>query len=91
MTVVAIGGGTGLPVVLRGLRRNLSAHCRITAIVTAADDGGSSGALRREYGVLPPGDIRNCLIALARVAPGCPSSSGGCVAIFRRTAGSPRS
>jgi uncharacterized cofD-like protein len=69
VTVVAIGGGTGLPVVLRGLRRYLSAHSRITAIVTAADDGGSSGALRREYGVLPPGDIRNCLIALARVAP----------------------
>jgi len=67
--VVALGGGTGLPVVLTGLRRHLPASCRITAIVTAADDGGSSGALRREYGVLPPGDIRNCLIALARVAP----------------------
>jgi uncharacterized cofD-like protein len=66
--VVALGGGTGLPVVLTALRR-LPASCRITAIVTAADDGGSSGALRREYGVLPPGDIRNCLIALARVAP----------------------
>src|SRR5262249_52894985 len=47
----------------------LPASCRITAIVTAADDGGSSGVLRREYGVLPHGDIRNCLIALARVAP----------------------
>ena len=67
--VVAMGGGTGLPVVLSGLRRHLPASSRITAIVTAADDGGSSGALRREYGVLPPGDIRNCLVALARVAP----------------------
>src|SRR5437879_3611761 len=69
MMVVALGGGTGLPVVLRGLRRHLPARCRITAVVTAADDGGSSGVLRKEYGVLPPGDIRNCLIALARVAP----------------------
>src|SRR5437764_13600040 len=67
--VVALGGGTGLPVVLRGLRRYRSASGRITAIVTAADDGGSSGALRRQFGVLPPGDIRNCLTALARVAP----------------------
>ncbi len=67
--VVALGGGTGLPVVLSGLRRHLPKHCRITAVVTAADDGGSSGILRREYGVLPPGDIRNCLTALACVAP----------------------
>jgi uncharacterized cofD-like protein len=67
--VVAIGGGTGLPVVLTGLRRHLPSDCRITAVVTAADDGGSSGVLRQQYGVLPPGDIRNCLIALARVAP----------------------
>jgi uncharacterized cofD-like protein len=51
------------------LRRSLPPAARITAIVTAADDGGSSGILRREYGVLPPGDIRNCLLALARVAP----------------------
>ena len=69
MTVVALGGGTGLPVVLMALRGHLPPSCRITAIVTAADDGGSSGALRKEYGVLPPGDIRNCLIALARVSP----------------------
>jgi uncharacterized cofD-like protein len=67
--VVAIGGGTGLPVVLTALRRHLAASDRITAVVTAADDGGSSGALRKEYGVIPPGDIRNCLLALARVAP----------------------
>src|SRR5204862_910842 len=67
--VVALGGGTGLPAVLTGLRRHLPRECRITAVVTAADDGGSSGILRQEYDVLPPGDIRNCLIALARVAP----------------------
>jgi len=68
-SVVALGGGTGLPVVLAGLRRHLPERCRITALVTAADDGGSSGVLRKQYGVLPPGDIRNCLAALARVAP----------------------
>jgi uncharacterized cofD-like protein len=67
--VAALGGGTGLPVVLRALRRHLPPECRITAVVTAADNGGSSGVLRERYGVLPPGDIRNCLIALARVAP----------------------
>jgi len=67
--VVALGGGTGLPTVLMGLRRYLPPSSRIAAIVTAADDGGSSGALRKEYDVLPPGDIRNCLIALARVSP----------------------
>lgn len=67
--VVAFGGGTGLPAVLTALRRHLPRNCHITAVVTAADDGGSSGILRQEYGVLPPGDIRNCLIALARVAP----------------------
>ncbi len=67
--VVALGGGTGLPVVLMGLRRHLPPDCRITAVVTAADNGGSSGVLREQYGVLPPGDIRNCLLALARVAP----------------------
>lgn len=67
--VVALGGGTGLPVVLQGLRRYLPRDCRITAVVTAADNGGSCGALREAYGVLPPEDIRNCLLALARVAP----------------------
>ncbi|MDX2240608.1 MAG: gluconeogenesis factor YvcK family protein [Leptolyngbyaceae cyanobacterium bins.302] len=60
--IVVIGGGTGLSNLLRGLK-NFSAN--ITAVVTVADDGGSSGRLRREIGVLPPGDIRNCLTALA--------------------------
>lgn len=60
--VVAIGGGTGLPIVLRSVRDTASEVC---AVVTTADDGGSSGRLRREFGVLPPGDIRNCLVALA--------------------------
>lgn len=60
--VVTIGGGTGLSTLLRGLKV-ISAN--ITAIVTVADDGGSSGRLRREIGVLPPGDIRNCIAALA--------------------------
>ncbi|GAB4284793.1 MAG: YvcK family protein [Oscillatoriaceae cyanobacterium] len=60
--IVAIGGGTGLSTLLRGLKAYSS---NITAIVTVADDGGSSGRLRRENGVLPPGDIRNCLAALA--------------------------
>ena len=60
--VVAIGGGTGLSTLLRGLK----AHTPyLTAIVTVADDGGSSGRLRRELGVLPPGDFRNCIAALA--------------------------
>ncbi|MHB9143741.1 MAG: gluconeogenesis factor YvcK family protein [Symbiobacteriia bacterium] len=60
--IVAIGGGTGLPVLLRGLKEYTA---NLTAIVTVADDGGSSGQLRREFGILPPGDIRNCLVALA--------------------------
>jgi uncharacterized cofD-like protein len=60
--VVAIGGGTGLAVLLRGLKAYTS---NLTAIVTVADDGGSSGQLRRDLGVLPPGDVRNCLAALA--------------------------
>lgn len=60
--IVVVGGGTGLSTLLRGLK-NYSAN--ITAIVTVADDGGSSGRLRREMGGLPPGDIRNCLTALA--------------------------
>lgn len=60
--VVAIGGGTGLSTLLRGLKRRTE---HLTAIVTVTDDGGSSGRLRRELGVLPPGDVRNCLVALA--------------------------
>ena len=60
--IVVIGGGTGLSNLLRGMKQYSS---NITAIVTVADDGGSSGRLRREMGVLPPGDIRNCLSALA--------------------------
>lgn len=60
--IVVIGGGTGLSTLLRGLKVY---SANITAIVTVADDGGSSGRLRREIGVLPPGDIRNCLAALA--------------------------
>ncbi|KOR38325.1 MULTISPECIES: gluconeogenesis factor YvcK family protein [Planktothricoides] len=60
--IVVVGGGTGLSTLLRGLKHYSS---NITAIVTVADDGGSSGRLRRENGVLPPGDIRNCLSALA--------------------------
>lgn len=60
--VVVVGGGTGLSTLLRGLKRHTS---NITAVVTVADDGGSSGRLQKELGVLPPGDIRNCLVALA--------------------------
>jgi uncharacterized cofD-like protein len=60
--VVAIGGGTGLSTLLRGLKAHTPL---ITAIVTVADDGGSSGRLRRELGLLPPGDFRNCIAALA--------------------------
>ncbi|MFB6290557.1 MAG: uridine diphosphate-N-acetylglucosamine-binding protein YvcK [Candidatus Bipolaricaulia bacterium] len=60
--VVTIGGGTGMSVLLRGLKLYTS---NITAIVTVMDDGGSSGRLKREMDMLPPGDIRNCLIALA--------------------------
>ncbi len=60
--IVAVGGGTGLSVLLSGLK---SYSSNISAIVTVADDGGSSGRLRQQFDVLPPGDIRNCLVALA--------------------------
>ncbi len=75
MQVVAIGGGTGLSTLLRGLKPYLPGITnpigrqakifRLTAVVTVTDEGGSSGRLRREMGVLPPGDIRNCRVALA--------------------------
>src|SRR5918911_1370945 len=64
--VVAIGGGTGLSTLLRGLKKYTG---NLTAIVTVADDGGSSGRLRQEYRVLPPGDFRQCITALADVEP----------------------
>ena len=64
--IVALGGGTGLPVLLRGLKQYSS---NITAIVAVTDDGGSSGRLRGELGVPPPGDLRNCLLALAETEP----------------------
>lgn len=64
--VVAIGGGTGLSTMLRGLKRHTE---KITAIVTVADDGGGSGVLREDLGMLPPGDIRNCVIALSNAEP----------------------
>lgn len=60
--IVVIGGGTGLSVLLKGLKNYTD---NLTAVVTVTDDGGSSGRLRSELGVLPPGDIRNCLVALA--------------------------
>jgi uncharacterized cofD-like protein len=78
--IVALGGGTGLSAVLRGLKRYVgepgsagsadkdggSPISDLTAVVTVTDDGGSSGRLRREYRVLPPGDIRNCMVALSQ-------------------------
>lgn len=60
--IVAVGGGTGLATLLRGLKKRTS---NLTAVVTVSDDGGSSGRLQKELGVLPPGDVRNCLVALA--------------------------
>jgi uncharacterized cofD-like protein len=75
MKVVAIGGGTGLSALLRGLKLNVAEPfrpaplppviSRLTAVVTVTDEGGSSGRLRRDFRVLPPGDVRNCLVALA--------------------------
>lgn len=64
--VACIGGGTGLSTMLRGLKLFTS---ELTAIVTVADNGGSSGQIRREMNILPPGDIRNCLLALAETEP----------------------
>lgn len=64
LRIVSIGGGTGLSTLLRGLKRYVP-EVEITAIVAVTDDGGSSGRLRREFDVLPPGDIRNCMVALS--------------------------
>ena len=77
LRIVAIGGGTGLSTLLHGLKPHVpqrlafgpdyrSPAVDITAIVTVTDDGGSSGRLRRQFGVPPPGDIRSCMTALAR-------------------------
>lgn len=66
LNVVVIGGGTGLSVLLRGLKEYTS---NITAVVTVADDGGGSGIIRADLGMLPPGDIRNCILALADTEP----------------------
>lgn len=72
--VVALGGGTGLAMLLRGLKEHIAAPnngaavsptLQVDAVVTVTDDGGSSGRLRREYSMLPPGDIRNCMVALS--------------------------
>src|SRR6202167_2938948 len=68
LRIVSIGGGTGLSSLLRGLKRYAKAGdgiLDITAVVTVTDDGGSSGRLRRDFDVLPPGDIRNCMVALS--------------------------
>jgi uncharacterized cofD-like protein len=70
LNIVAIGGGTGLSTLLRGLKAYVGADggwtiAGLGAIVTVTDEGGSSGVLRKEFGMLPPGDIRNCIVALA--------------------------
>lgn len=70
LNIVAIGGGTGLSTLLRGLKAYVHAEggwsiANLAAIVTVTDEGGSSGVLRKEFGMLPPGDIRNCIVALA--------------------------
>lgn len=64
--VTVVGGGHGLSVLLRGIKE---ATTNVTAVVTVADDGGSSGRLREELGIIPPGDLRNCLVALADTEP----------------------
>lgn len=64
--VTVVGGGHGLSVLLRGIK---AATSNVTAVVTVADDGGSSGRLREEFGIIPPGDLRNCLVALADTEP----------------------
>ena len=93
--IVAIGGGTGLSTILKGLKHITN---NLTAIVTVGDDGGSSGRLRKEFGVLPPGDIRNCIAALAseedlvtklfqyrfKVGNGLEGHSFGCIVQYHR-------
>ena len=64
--IVVVGGGTGLSTMLRGLKKYTN---NITAIVTVGDDGGGSGKIREDFGMLPPGDIRNCILALADTEP----------------------
>src|SRR6266446_584514 len=73
--IITVGGGTGLSTLLRGLKEYVSprqaqtsryAISDLVAVVTVTDDGGSSGRLRRDYGMLPPGDIRNCMVALSQ-------------------------
>ena len=64
--IPVVGGGTGLSTLLRGMKY-ITNNC--TAVVTSADDGGSSGRLRKELGIIPPGDLRNCLTALADREP----------------------
>ncbi|HIX84379.1 MAG TPA: YvcK family protein [Candidatus Megamonas gallistercoris] len=64
--ITVVGGGTGLSVLLRGMKEVTR---NVTAVVTVADDGGSSGRLREEFNVIPPGDLRNCLVALADTEP----------------------
>jgi len=76
--IVALGGGTGLSTVLRGLKNHIARRkedqvrmpiADLAAVVTVTDDGGSSGRLRRDYRILPPGDIRNCMVALSKDEP----------------------
>ena len=64
--ITVVGGGHGLSVLLRGIKQATS---NVTAVVTVADDGGSSGRLRQDLGMIPPGDLRNCLVALADTEP----------------------
>src|ERR1043166_7609366 len=65
LRIVAIGGGTGLSTLLHGLKPFAPHEVEVTAVVTVTDDGGSSGRLRREFEILPPGDIRSCMVALS--------------------------
>src|SRR5262245_11590500 len=73
LNIVSIGGGTGLSALLQGLKKyaqpSATPRVDVTAVVTVSDDGGSSGRLRREFEVLPPGDIRNCMVALSEDEP----------------------